>query len=59
MVRSCGHCKKLKPDWDLLGDSGPNNVIIGDVDCTESGKPLCEKYGVKGYSTQRFWKKNK
>tara|TARA_B100001989_G_C24549475_1_gene473281 strand:+ start:4587 stop:5243 length:657 start_codon:yes stop_codon:yes gene_type:complete len=54
----CGHCKKLKPDWDLLGDSGPKNVIIGDVDCTDNGKLLCDKYGVKGYPTlKRFWKK--
>lgn len=54
----CGHCKNLKPDWDLLGDTGSKNVIIGDVDCTEAGKPLCEKHGVKGYPTlKRFWKK--
>jgi len=26
-------------------------VLIADVDCTTGGKPLCEKYGVKGYPT--------
>lgn len=57
----CGHCKKLKPDWDLLSDhySNSKSVIIGDVDCTGDGKTLCEKYGVKGFPTlKRFWKKS-
>jgi len=43
----------MKPDWDKLaeefGDS--QTVLIADVDCTASGKPLCEKYGVQGYPT--------
>ena len=40
----------MKPDWDALGDeyADSKTVIIGDVDCTAAGKPLCEKYGVKG-----------
>lgn len=55
----CGHCKKLKPDWDKLGEKygSSTSVMIGDVDCTESGKDLCEKFGVKGYPTLKaFWK---
>jgi len=49
----CGHCKKLKPDWDKLADefAGSSKVLIADVDCTGAGKPLCEKYGVRGYPT--------
>jgi protein disulfide-isomerase-like protein len=53
----CGHCKKLKPDWDRLGNEyeKDSKVIIGDVDCTGSGKPLCTD--VKGYPTLKsFWK---
>ena len=40
----------MKPDWDALGDeyADSKTVVIGDVDCTAAGKPLCEKYGVRG-----------
>ena len=43
----------MKPDWDRLADEyvDSKTVVIGDVDCTAGGKPLCEKYGVKGYPT--------
>ena len=56
----CGHCKALKPDWDRLGEQFADesqNVLVGDVDCTGSGKTLCETHGVKGYPTLKtFWK---
>jgi len=47
----------MKPDWDALGDeyADSKTVIIGDVDCTAAGKPLCEKYGVKGYPTIKYF----
>jgi len=43
----------MKPDWDLLANelSGSESVIIADVDCTTEGKPLCDRFGVKGYPT--------
>ena len=43
----------MKPDWDSLADefASSQTVLIADVDCTADGKPLCEKYGVKGYPT--------
>jgi len=48
----------MKPDWDDLGESFENSkkVLIGDVDCTsDGGKPLCEKYGVEGYPTLKYF----
>jgi len=30
-------------------------VVIGDVDCTAAGKPLCDKYGVRGYPTIKYF----
>eukprot|EP00967_Tisochrysis_lutea_P025674 scaffold29650_cov40-Tisochrysis_lutea.AAC.1 len=53
----CGHCKKLKPDWDALAEvhEGSQKVLIADVDCTAAGKPLCEKYGVRGYPTLKYF----
>jgi hypothetical protein len=47
----------MKPDWDSLASSYADSktVIIADVDCTAGGKPLCEKYGVRGYPTIKYF----
>jgi len=47
----------MKPDWDSLGSeyAESKTVVIGDVDCTAAGKPLCEKYGVRGYPTIKYF----
>lgn len=52
----CGHCKKLKPDWDkLIAEfEGSSTKLIGDVDCTADGKPLCDENGVRGYPTLKW-----
>ena len=43
----------MKPDWDALGAEFKDHpkVVIADVDCTAAGKPLCDKFGVRGYPT--------
>jgi len=47
----------MKPDWDSLGVEykESSKVVIGDVDCTAAGKPLCERFGVRGYPTIKFF----
>jgi len=53
----CGHCKKMKPDWDKLMDEfkGSDTQLVADVDCTsDGGKPLCEANGVRGYPTLKW-----
>ena len=52
----CGHCKRMKPDWDELmtefGDS--KSVVVAEVDCTvEEG--LCGEIGIQGYPTLKYW----
>ena len=47
----CGHCKKLKPEWDKLAENV--EVLIGEVDCTVE-KDLCAKHGVQGYPTIKY-----
>jgi hypothetical protein len=43
----------MKPDWDKLSAEyeGHASVLIGDVDCTAAGKPLCDSNGVSGFPT--------
>lgn len=46
----------MKPDWDKLMDAFADSktALIGDVDCTAEGKPLCDANGVKGYPTLKY-----
>mmetsp|Transcript_79506 Transcript_79506/g.257499 ORF Transcript_79506/g.257499 Transcript_79506/m.257499 type:complete len:230 (-) Transcript_79506:72-761(-) len=52
----CGHCKRIKPDWDKLitAFKGHSTTLIADVDCTGGGKPICEELGVRGYPTLKY-----
>eukprot|EP01010_Urceolus_cornutus_P005035 NODE_849_length_1284_cov_366.484211_g646_i0.p2 GENE.NODE_849_length_1284_cov_366.484211_g646_i0~~NODE_849_length_1284_cov_366.484211_g646_i0.p2 ORF type:complete len:140 (+),score=42.57 NODE_849_length_1284_cov_366.484211_g646_i0:486-905(+) len=46
----------MKPAWDQLGSeyAESKSVVIADVDCTVE-KELCEKQGVSGYPTIKYW----
>jgi len=46
----------MKPDWDKLMKEYKDHasVLIADVDCTASGKTLCEQVGVQGYPTIKY-----
>lgn len=46
----------MKPDWDKLMDAfdGHATALVGDVDCTADGKPLCDANGVRGYPTIKY-----
>jgi len=46
----------MKPAWDKLAAEFEGNagVAIADVDCTDSGKDLCEKHGVQGFPTIKY-----
>lgn len=43
----------MKPDWDTLMTEYEGNakILVGDVDCTAAGKPLCDSNGVGGFPT--------
>jgi len=50
----------MKPAWDQLGaavNGGSDPVVIADVDCTVE-KDLCQKYGVKGYPTVKYYQED-
>jgi len=46
----------MKPDWDKLMEAfaGSATQLVGDVDCTADGKPLCDANGVKGFPTIKW-----
>ncbi|KAH7866462.1 hypothetical protein Vadar_020676 [Vaccinium darrowii] len=54
----CGHCKKLAPEYEKLGESfkKAKSILIGKVDCDEH-KSVCSKYGVSGYPTIQWFPK--
>lgn len=46
----------MKPDWDKLMDAYADSKtqLVGDVDCTAEGKPLCDENGVRGFPTIKW-----
>jgi len=48
----CGHCKKLAPDWEKLGQTfqGEETVVIAKIDA-DKYKANSGKYGVTGFPT--------
>jgi len=55
----CGHCKKMKPEFDkcsgdLLANDPPVHLV--KVDCTEAGKDTCGRFEVKGYPTLKIFR---
>lgn len=46
----------MKPDWDKLMDAFADSKtqLVGDVDCTKDGEPLCEEHGVQGFPTIKW-----
>jgi len=55
----CGHCKRLKPEFDKAGDLLKDDdppITLAKVDCTEAGKDTCSKFAVSGYPTLKIFK---
>jgi len=52
----CGHCKRLKPDWERLArQPGVVGLSISKVDCTVSTK-ICGEHNVQGYPTLLYFR---
>lgn len=47
----------MKPAYDQLGAEYADHetVVIGDADCTASGKELCQSKGIRGYPTIKYF----
>lgn len=55
----CGHCKRLKPEFELAAQSLKDDdppISLAKVDCTEGGKETCNRFSVSGYPTLKIFK---
>jgi len=54
----CGHCKKLAPEYEIVGDAFAkiHDVVIAKVDC-DKHKDLGNRFEVRGYPTLKFFPK--
>ncbi|KAL5530128.1 PDI1 [Sanghuangporus sanghuang] len=53
----CGHCKRLKPTWDSLGEryaNVKNRLIIAKMDATENDLPPSVDFRIQGFPTLKF-----
>lgn len=54
----CGHCKKLSPIWDELGEkfASRSDVVIAKIDATANGIP--DEISITGFPTLMFFSKS-
>jgi len=53
----CGHCKRLKPIWDSLGDhfaDVKDQLIIAKLEATENDLPASAPFHISGFPTLKF-----
>jgi protein disulfide-isomerase-like protein len=55
MSPQCGHCQRLKPEYEKAAKSLAGLIKLAAVDCTQS-QDLCSAAGIKGYPTIKLFK---
>lgn len=57
----CVHCNRLKPEYakaaEIVKDDEPP-IKLAKIDCTDSGKEICNKYSIRGYPTLKLFRQN-
>lgn len=55
MSPGCGHCNKMKPEWEKF-DKTYKGIAINTIDCSDaSNSKLARAHGVQGYPTIRYY----
>ena len=50
----CGHCKRLKPEWEKVKSEYQGNVTIHEVNCDENPE-IAKTHNIQGFPTLRFF----
>ena len=56
---SCGHCKNMKPAWELLKNNYGKNQFIKLVEVNAKNQKLVDLYNVQGFPTILYVKDEK
>jgi len=54
----CGHCKALKPEYEVAATKLLKKVPLAKVDCTVE-KETCEAHGIQGFPTLKIFRNSK
>jgi len=56
----CGHCQRLRPEFDAAASMLNGQVRFGAVNCEDGrGQSLCEKYQIEGFPTMKTFRAEK
>jgi len=56
MSPGCGHCKRMKPQWDEFSHEYNGSVSVQTIDCSDpNNRKLAASHGVQGYPTIRYY----
>jgi len=56
----CGHCKRLKPDYQTLASQKTGDAILAAMDVNSpNNSPISRKYNITGYPTLLYFEKGK
>ena len=55
MVPWCGHCKRLKPDYERLAERYAGTVVVAAVDCV-AHPDVAEAYKIAGWPTLKLYR---
>ena len=53
-MNGCGHCEKMKPEWDDFENSWDDSEILVNNKEQNNARELCDKHKVSGFPTVLF-----